>query len=388
MKRKQNQKTGKNASNQAGFTLIELSMVIIILSITLAAFGSAFMQYLSNAREKAVQTRIEAVEGALSRFLALNGRYPCPASLTAAPDTATFGVEISTNCSTAVLTAGTFRSAGTGGRRVRIGGVPSRTLNLPDEYATDAWAMRLGYAVTEVLASPGTFQQDQGAIAMIDSVGNSVITPAGSAHYTVFSTGPDTAGAYTVQGVAGMACDTTMLDGENCNRDAIFRATVLFSSAGTASHYDDFIRYIGAQSLDDDLPSGAVVPFNLATCPPGWGTFSNGAGRTIVGTGDYAENYAPAGRAPWNVSATYALGDLGGFMTWRQNVNELAAHSHVLGMSSYDFYAPLVAWSYDFDLSGEYGGSTTTGRVTGTTGTSEPMENRQPYVALLYCQKL
>lgn len=388
-KRKKIKKSAENSQNQAGFTLIELSIVIIILSVTLAAFGAAFLQYLATAREKAVQSRVETVEEALGKFLALNGRYPCAASLTDAPDTANFGREIATNCTTAGNVGGTFQTGGTAGRRVRIGGVPSRTLNLPDEYATDTYGMRLGYAVTEVLASPGTFQQDEGAISIIDSAtpGNSVVTPAGSAHYVVYSHGPDTAGAYTVQGVAGMGCNNAALDGENCDNNSIFRATALYSTSGTATQYDDYIRYIGAQSLDDDMPSGAVVPFNLAVCPPGWAAFADGVGRTIMGAGDYTETYTLADRAPWTAANNYALGQRGGYMTWRQIANEMPVHNHGIRMSNYDFYMPSFAWFYDFRLSGEYGGSDTS-RVTADAGGDAPMENRPPYVALLYCQKL
>jgi prepilin-type N-terminal cleavage/methylation domain-containing protein len=389
--RKENPKTLKNRASEAGFTLIELSIVLIILSVTLAAFGSAFMQYLKNAREDAVKTRIEAVETGLTRFLALNGRYPCPAALDAAPDTATYGVEVSANCSTAATGTGTFLSAGTAGRRVRVGAVPVRTLNLPDEYAGDAWANRIMYAVTEVQASPGTFQQGDGAIAVVDTANNSVITPAGSAHYVVFSVGPDSLGSYTIQGVAGTPCNTAALDGENCDLDATFRATVLYSNSGTATQYDDFIRYIGAQSLDDDIPTGAVIPFNLATCPPGWAAYADGVGRTIVGAGNYAENYNPGGRAPWNVTQNYTLGTRGGFMTWRQNENEIATHDHEIPMNGYQIVTPLIGFYDPIRLSSEYTATTTASRIGRNTfeaGLSEPMQNMQPYVALLYCQKL
>lgn len=389
-KRKQNPKIAENSHKEAGFTLIELSIVLIILSVTLAAFGSAFMQYLASSREKAVQTRIEAIQTGLTRFLALNGRYPCPADLTAAPDTAGFGVEISTNCSSAATGTGTFRAGGTAGRRVRIGAVPVRSLNLPDEYAGDAWAMRIMYAVTEVQASPGTFDQDLGAIAVVDTADNSVMTPAGSAHYVVFSVGPDQTGSYTIQGVQGMACDTAALDGENCDNDATFRATVLYSTATTNAHYDDYIRYIGAQSLDDDIPGGAVVAFNLATCPPGWTAYAPGVGRTIVGTGNYNETYNPGGRASWTAAQNYGLGTTGGFMTWRQSENEIAAHDHDIAMSGYEIVEPLIGFYSSLRTANEYASETATARIRSTydAGAGDPMQNMPPYVSLLYCQKL
>lgn len=54
---------------------------------------------------------------------------------------------------------------------------------------------------------------------------------------------------------------------------------------------DDIVE--GAESVKQeaaaavpDVPSGAVVAFNRAQCPPGWSEFPPAAGRVIRGTGD------------------------------------------------------------------------------------------------------
>lgn len=374
---------------QAGFTLIELSIVVLIVGLMLSAFGAAFVQYMQTAREKAVQQKIEDIETALGRFLALNGRYPCPARMIAPPDSASFGVEVNTNCGAGAI-GGTFRATGTDGRMVRIGAVPTRTLNLPDDYALDSWSMRILYGVTEVLASPGTFAQNRGAFSIVDSNGNSVITPPGSGHYAVISVGPDAMGSYTAQGAAGPACVAARLDGENCDNDATLRATVLYSAATGNTHFDDYITYAGARALDGGVPPGAVMPFNLNACPNGWAAYAPAVGRAVVGTGRLDETYAPADRVPWSASANYGLGDTGGFMTWRLNQNEMPRHNHAVPMVAGSFASLLGVLGLIPSPIPVFTGSATTasGRSTFDAGDDAPHQNMPPYVALLYCQKL
>lgn len=385
-----NNTASSDRRRQAGFTLIELSIVVMIVGLTMSAFGAAFLQYLQNAREKAVQQKIEDIETALGRFLAINGRYPCPAQVNAQPDTSMFGVEVSGNCALNGNISGTTYSTGTGGRIVRMGAVPVRTLNLPDDYAIDPWSMRILYGVTGVLANSSTFAQNMGAYSIVDSAGNSVITPAGSGHYAIISVGPDNMGTYTTRGASGPACVTARLDGENCDNDAVLRATVLYSTATGNTHFDDYITYAGAMALDGGVPPGAVMAFNLNACPNGWAAYTPAVGRAVIGTGTLTETYAPADHTPWTFSQTYALADLGGYASWRLNVNEMPRHNHQV---------PMMTGSFP-SLSGVAGlipspipvftGSATTGvgKTTFDTGGDGTHPNMPPYVALLYCQKL
>lgn len=387
---KNNQDTARQR-REGGFTLIELSIVVMIVGLTMSAFGAAFVQYLQSAREKAVQQKIEDIESALGRFQAINGRYPCPARLNAQPDTSMFGVEVSANCSSASSSPSTtIRASGTGGRMVRIGAVPVRTLNLPDDYATDPWAMRILYGVTEMLTSPGTFAQNMGAYSIVDSAGNSVITPPGSGHYAIISVGPDSLGTFTAQGAAGPACITARLDGENCNHDATLRATVLYSTATGNTHYDDYMTYAGARALDGGVPQGAVMAFNLNACPNGWAAYAPAVGRAVIGTGTLTETYTPSDRAPWTESRNYTLAQTGGFMTWRLNINEMPRHNHAVPMVAGSFASLLGVVGLIPSPIPVFTGSATTavGRTTFDTGDDSPHQNMPPYVALLYCQKI
>jgi hypothetical protein len=67
-------------------------------------------------------------------------------------------------------------------------------------------------------------------------------------------------------------------------------------------------------SGSDGIPSGAVMTFNLTSCPPGWSELTDARGRALVGLPD-----------PGSLAGTFgtALGDL-----QPRNVTEVSSHAH------------------------------------------------------------
>jgi len=202
-------------------------MAMLILAVGLLASPAMRMFELWQVYEDSAETnrKIEYVQQSLNRFFVEHGRYPCAASLTARIDSGGFGHEVLTDC-TASDEPGTFRAPGRDGRTVRTGAVPVRTLGLNDSYLFDEYGNRLVYAVTEVYAVAGTVTRgDQGAIAIIDPTGNDATAEPGNVVYTVFSTGGDPNGSYSLHGVQVASCDTSKISGENCDfsSDATFK---------------------------------------------------------------------------------------------------------------------------------------------------------------------
>lgn len=64
-----------------------------------------------------------------------------------------------------------------------------------------------------------------------------------------------------------------------------------------------------AYAQGPELPSGAVVAFDLKECPEGWDDFKPAAGRFLVGVGRLIEDDHPRFR--------FRLGETGGTMTHR-----------------------------------------------------------------------
>lgn len=257
-------------NNTAGYTLLELSMVLIVVGIVMASFSSAYGLYLKNKAVTDTAGNVNVVMNAISNYFIQNGKYPCPARLNAKETDADYGMPTDcTNTSVAPSTVAVGNCSGgicveertspiTGAGaptpnkpRVLRGAVPFRILNKPEFIAEDGYHTRLEYAVTEILTDAATYNKDHGAISVVDdqTPARSLVNNPDSIHFIVLSHGADKAGAYSNDGVPTLPCGTGM-DAENCNttpsnKKAVYRMALAASIAG-ANHFDDFVKYSSA----------------------------------------------------------------------------------------------------------------------------------------------
>ncbi len=63
-------------SSKAGFTLMELLVVLVIIGLLAAFVGPILYQRISPAKETAARSQIKAFSTALDNYLIDNGRYP------------------------------------------------------------------------------------------------------------------------------------------------------------------------------------------------------------------------------------------------------------------------------------------------------------------------
>jgi prepilin-type N-terminal cleavage/methylation domain-containing protein len=259
---------GKDRENSRGFTLVETAIVLVIGGLILTMLFDSMNVYMKNTRLKTTRERIAAIDNQIQVYLEDRGFLPCPASLTAPADTTTappYGVE--SDCNVPEVAGVTNTGA------VRIGMVPTRTLNLPDDFGYDAWGNRIVYAVTEVLAQNATNYSRIGGVIRVIDAGTPPNTITASAHYVVISHGTDKVGGFNTRGVQGIACPiaaTASLDQENCNNNDTFRNTVLVSDSGGAANFDDLVIVRSGTNFNRAIPPGAVMLFDLPACPEGW----------------------------------------------------------------------------------------------------------------------
>lgn len=71
-----NKKRGKKNKNDAGFTLVELLVVLAIIGLLLAVGTPQVLKYLSSAKVDAAKTQISNFESALELYFIDNGNYP------------------------------------------------------------------------------------------------------------------------------------------------------------------------------------------------------------------------------------------------------------------------------------------------------------------------
>ncbi len=266
---------------QAGYTLIEMAVVMLIVGIMVAAAIPLYKLYLERVDREDTMVTQKQIDIALATFKNLRGRYPCPARYDAKPGDADYGME--TECFGSTEAPGTcvngicYESsvrqidigAGMIYPRIERGALPFASLGLSEDQSIDAYGGRFSYAVTELLTDKSTYRPLRGGISIVDGSGpppKSIIEPEGSAHYFVFSHGPDNIGAYNAQGELIHECNGPMFDNENCNTDgsnpqAIYRHALQSTEqvvtidagvvvpgsppAGVNTHYDDFVDFIG-----------------------------------------------------------------------------------------------------------------------------------------------
>ena len=136
-----------------GFTIVEILVVLIILSIVLAMAAVVTRGIAASQKRSLTTTRLSGVDAAIVQFVAVQKRMPCPADGTKASADANAGVEIAPDV------AGC--SAQTNGV------VPWRSLGLNEQDATDGYDRRFTYR-TDV------------ALGKVNAMNMSACDPAGT----------------------------------------------------------------------------------------------------------------------------------------------------------------------------------------------------------------
>ena len=130
-------------------------------------------------------------------------------------------------------------------------------------------------------------------------------------------------------------------------------------------------------SAGDGIPTGAVIAFYTA-CPSGWATYTNAAGRVIVGAGSRQEQVLGTGGG-WR-TFNYGLGQTGGRTFVALTVDEIPPHTHSLKQGNDYGSAGKGSWPLQ--------NAAVSGAVSNSTGGGKAFDNRPSYIALNYCYKL
>ncbi len=273
------QKRGQTASEELrsdlGFGLLPLTFLILALGVFLTAGMKLYTIQKEQQVVEVTSERLEYIQLALRQFVVDNGRYPCPASINAAPETALFGVEtaggflatgavdadglpVNNSCDSnfdddlnTVGTGQTFVSVGIDGLNVRTGAVPVRSLNIEDKYMFDGWNRRFVYAVTEGEATAATVYNTTngrttalldgtgGDISVVDNNGNDVTVAPGMVEQLVIASGGDNNGAYNFQGTQVQGCNVAARSGVNCDYQVNPAVGATFTSTVNTSKSDN-----------------------------------------------------------------------------------------------------------------------------------------------------
>jgi general secretion pathway protein G len=64
------------SENEAGFTLVEVLVVLAIMGLIMSLIGPRVLNYLSDAKVKTARIQVETLASAVELFFIDNGRYP------------------------------------------------------------------------------------------------------------------------------------------------------------------------------------------------------------------------------------------------------------------------------------------------------------------------
>ena len=264
----------KGPSRRAGFTLIEVVVVMLIFAIVIA-MAAAITRGITAAQKRSLSaTRMQTLDAALAQFVSAQKRLPCPADGTLASSAANAGVEM--------------RAAGACTGNQTGGVVPWRTLGLTENDATDGWDRRYTFRVGTSLAAdsgmdmswcdpagtgagvgasnacnvactsttlgsctpPSTFLAGKG-LEVRDVAGTVVMNPAANPHtgaaYVIISAGETGGGGYLSSGQLG---SSTIGDGTQEQKNyASLPLTPLvtyyvdnaLTETADATHFDDYV---------------------------------------------------------------------------------------------------------------------------------------------------
>lgn len=287
-------------SDQSGSSLIAVALFVTAMGLLTAAGLQTYRQYTQTHRAVDTQEKLDSLRAALINYYSQNGRFPCPASLVAAPGDAIFAREALSPCNTTsgggggggggswgwwngswgydnnhgpggpshtqgpghsggwsgnseanIDSTGTVRANGEAGKKIRIGTVPTRALNLPDGDIVDGYGHRIIYAVVEQMTVPGAGNiEHPGAIEIEDANGND--SSKDRAVVVLFSHGGDEAGAWDINGAPLKACDDATLAGDNCDYDGDFVNTLNKSDRGGSRYFTHRLVFIGPDIVGKD----------------------------------------------------------------------------------------------------------------------------------------
>ncbi len=221
-------------SNQAGFSLIELAIVLIVFSLLAGGMLGNLSGYRQHNEEQRALRQLELSQEALYGFAITHGRLPCPANPTLDSATSDAGNE---DCPR------------------EHGALPWRALGLSE---TDPWGQRLTYYVRQVFSA----QPSVGARAgfNLDSTGNANIRPTGSAGNkladalpaVIVSHGHNGFGGYRPNGQKNPASHSDEV--ENADADLIFVNRLPDDS------YDDQVIWLTSNILNGRMLAAGRMP--------------------------------------------------------------------------------------------------------------------------------
>jgi len=239
------------------FTLLELSLVILIISILVVGSMSASISTINKAKYKTTHERLDAIYKAMGNYLITNKALPCPAIITVLDTDALYGLE--------GATAGICIGSLTGSGNAVYGLVPIQSLGLPAEMARDGFGTKFTYVINKNFTDltntvfVGTDASDID-ITQLVSGGSQPITT--EAVFVIISHGQNKLGGYNSNSATA---NTASSDASELENSAIATNDDFVAKSINSEDFDDVLFYKTRNQIIIDFDALELIQCDGAT---------------------------------------------------------------------------------------------------------------------------
>ena len=260
----------RTASLVAGFSLVEMAVVTLLVGIFLTMGLAAFKASQDAQAVSQTLSKQNAIKDALIGYLRRNGRLPCADVDFTTPD----GIENRTGGTAAAPDPTTPCATAT--NNARFGLVPYVTLGLARDAAVDGWGDFFSYQISNAFPTeafnPGTPSYNTpipapyrdwsltanlrsgniGELTVNDrDAAGTVFAAATNVVAVIISHGPNGYGAHTISGTRNtLPSGADEVENTNGGTDTVFfRRTATTDDAATGGAFDDRVMFLTADDL-------------------------------------------------------------------------------------------------------------------------------------------
>jgi len=236
------------SSAPRGFSLVELTIVLVIVALLLGGLTTAFTVQQDNAAIKETRQTLATINDALLGFAVANGRLPRPAQ------SGTNGLEKTVNCADDTACTGF---------------IPWQTLGVSK---TDAWGKLIRYSVTPAFSNSTPFTLTTAASKQIqtrDTAGTAIylVGSVAACNATTNLCSPAVIYSSGKSNHGWLEDGTEILDGSatNLDEEANAAGTTLFfarpfANGGTGGEFDDIVIWLPVTVLFNRMIAAGKLP--------------------------------------------------------------------------------------------------------------------------------
>lgn len=269
MKKIHKENKNQRKIQKSAFSLVELSIVMVIIAIFISGIMYAAVGVSNNAKIVVTKDRINEIYKAFGNYLAVHHALPCPAPITDKKGDANYGNSQANGLGRCLhVVNGTAVSGVYISSDLLYGMIPIQNLNLSTEMAEDGFGSKFAYIVNRKFtgfnengSTTDNFNNapDTSIITIKEGVGGAT-TITDDAAFAIISYGPNKFGAYNATSSTQNERSSDTDEQENDLNATVYN-NVLISSADRSDVFDDIIFYKIKKNIMIDFEL-----FSLVTC--------------------------------------------------------------------------------------------------------------------------